>query len=352
MNPIQPNEEQIFSAARRIPDVRQQHDYLHAVCGEDEPLLLRVQALLRVYAEEQHFLESPLAGAEETTSLFAPIESVGTVGGLYRLLEQLGSGGMGVVYLAQQEQPIPRQVALKIIKPGMDTRDVIARFEAERQSLAMMDHPNIARMLDAGTTDGGRPYFVMELIRGIPITHYCDEVRLSVRDRLNLFISVCEAVQHAHQKGIIHRDIKPGNVLIQSNMEYPANPIPKVIDFGISKAVHGRLSESKFASNILQIVGTPAYMSPEQTRMNDQEIDTRTDIYSLGVLLYELLTGTCPFDRLRLRDAGYEEFRRIICEEDPPQVAAHFRLRIRRIDGFVKRSLCLTLYHHKSICGI
>ena len=221
------------------------------------------------------------------TERFPPVtERPGTVIGPYKLLQQIGEGGMGVVFMAEQTEPVQRTVALKIIKPGMDTRQVIARFEAERQALAMMDHPNIAKVLDAGTTDSGRPYFVMELVKGVPITKYCDEKQLPLRERLELFMPVCQAVQHAHQKGIIHRDIKPTNVLVA---EYDGHAVPKVIDFGVAKATAQKLTERTMFTEFGQVVGTLEYMSPEQAKFNQLDIDTRSDIYSLGVLLYELL---------------------------------------------------------------
>jgi len=232
----------------------------------------------------------------------------------YEILRVLGEGGMGVVYLALQKAPIHRQVALKIIKLGMDSKSVIARFDTERQALAMMDHPNIARVFDGGTTDTGRPYFVMELVRGIPITEYCDKNKLDTRQRLNLFVQVCNAVQHAHQKGIIHRDIKPSNVLVTL---LDGTPVPKVIDFGVAKATNQRLTERTFFTQHAQMVGTPEYMSPEQAEMTEMDVDTRTDVYSLGVLLYELLTGSTPFEASQLRQAGYAEMQRIICETEP-----------------------------------
>ena len=255
------------------------------------------------FATVDHIAAAPLA------------ESPGTLIGPYKLLEQIGEGGMGVVYMAEQQRPVRRRVALKIIKLGMDTKQVVARFEAERQAVAMMDHPNIARVFDAGATDSGRPYFVMELVRGIPITEFCDQNKLPVQARLGLFIQVCQAIQHAHQKGIIHRDIKPTNVLITRHDD---QPVVKVIDFGIAKATQSRLTEKTLFTEFHQLIGTPTYMSPEQAGMSDLDIDTRSDIYSLGVLLYELLTGSPPFDIKALLKAGYSEIQRIIRDVEPP----------------------------------
>ena len=239
----------------------------------------------------------------------------GTVIGPYKLMEQIGEGGMGLVFVAEQQQPVRRRVALKIIKPGMDSRQVIARFEAERQALAMMDHQNIARVLDAGTTESGCPYFVMELVHGVPITTYCEANQLTTRERLELFIPICQAIQHAHQKGIVHRDIKPSNILVTM---YDDKPVPKVIDFGVAKAIEQRLTEKTVYTQFGTLVGTFEYMSPEQAEMNAFGVDTRSDIYSLGVLLYELLTGTTPLERPRLREAALAEIVRLIKEEDPP----------------------------------
>ena len=243
------------------------------------------------------------------------VEAGGEIGP-YKLLRILGEGGFGVVFLAEQREPVKRQVALKIIKPGMDTKQVIARFEAERQALALLDHPNIAHVFDAGTTQHGRPYFVMEHVKGVPITEYCDRERLSVEDRLGLFRQVCSAVQHAHQKGIIHRDIKPSNILVTIHED---KPLPVVIDFGVAKAIAQRLTEKTLFTEQGQLIGTPAYMSPEQAEMTNLDIDTRSDVYSLGVLLYELLTGALPFDPNALRQAAFREIQRIIREEEPPR---------------------------------
>jgi serine/threonine protein kinase len=255
------------------------------------------------------------ASALPTTTDVKPFEGPGTVIGPYKLLEHIGEGGFGVVFMAEQQRPVRRKVAVKVLKPGMDTKQVVARFEAERQALALMDHPHIAHVLDAGATDTGRPYFVMELIRGVPITQFCDDKRLTPRERLELFVTVCQAVQHAHRKGIIHRDLKPSNVLVTL---LDGTPVVKVIDFGIAKALgQERLTDRTLFTGFAQLMGTPLYMSPEQAAMSGQDVDTRTDIYGLGVLLYELLTGTTPFDRERLKAASYEEIFRIIREEEP-----------------------------------
>ncbi|MHC4753159.1 MAG: serine/threonine protein kinase, partial [Planctomycetota bacterium] len=314
MCPEHENEETIFYTALDIKSPNERNAYLEKACGINKKLFARMEALLKVHAAEHSFLEA--VGPNLNIALYEePLsEGPGTVIGRYKLLEKIGEGGMAVVYMAEQEKPIRRKVALKIIKLGMDTRQVIARFEAERQALAMMDHPNIAKVLDAGATETGRPYFVMELVKGVSITEYCDKNELSTRDRLDLFIQVCNAVQHAHQKGIIHRDIKSSNVMVtQRNGE----PIPKVIDFGIAKATSRRLTEKTLFTRYAHIIGTPAYMSPEQAELSELDVDTRTDIYSLGVLLYELLTGTTPFSEEELRKAGYVEMQRVIREEEP-----------------------------------
>jgi serine/threonine protein kinase/tetratricopeptide (TPR) repeat protein len=310
------NEEAIFNAAIEIDSPAERAAFIKSACGDDTALLARVEALLKVHFEDESFLKSPPAGIAGTLDAGPLTEGPGTRIGRYKLLQLVGEGGFGVVYMAEQEEPIRRKVALKIIKLGMDTKQVIARFEAERQALAMMDHPNIARVFDAGATDTGRPYFVMELVKGIPITEYCDKNNLDTRQRLELFIDVCKAVQHAHQKGIIHRDIKPSNVMITL---HDGKPVPKIIDFGIAKATQHRLTEKTLFTEYRQFIGTPEYMSPEQAEMSGLDVDTRTDIYSLGVLLYELLTGTTPFEADKLRSAAYDEIRRIIREDEPPR---------------------------------
>jgi serine/threonine protein kinase len=319
MDSRSPNVRAIFERALELAAGAEREAYLKDACVNRAGVLQQVQALLKADVEAGDFLAVP-AFDDQITSSFEPIgEKPGTVIGRYKLLEQIGEGGFGVVFMAEQERPLRRRVAVKVIKPGMDTRQVIARFEAERQALALMDHPNIARVLDAGATDSGRPYFVMELVRGIPVTDFCDQNRFTVEDRLKLFVSICSAVQHAHQKGIIHRDIKPSNVLVTLHDGIPA---AKVIDFGVAKATGQRLTDKTLFTAFAQIVGTPLYMSPEQAEMSGLDVDTRSDIYSLGVLLYELLTGTTPFDKVRMKGAGYDEFRRIIREEEPPKPSA------------------------------
>jgi eukaryotic-like serine/threonine-protein kinase len=305
-------EETIFHQALQKPS-GERAAFLEQACADDLALRRRVEALLLAHDNPDSLLEPRV---EPTISEPIAGERPGTVIGPYKLLEQIGEGGFGIVYMADQQAPVRRRVALKIIKPGMDTRQVLARFRAELQALSLMDHPNIARVLDAGSTDSGRPYFVMELVRGVPITDYSDQNNLPVHERLDLFVQVCHAVQHAHQKGIIHRDIKPSNVLVTL---HDGRPIPKVIDFGVAKAIDRQLTEETLFTRFAEMIGTPLYMSPEQAEMTGLDIDTRADIYSLGVLLYELLTGNTPFDRDRLRRAAFDEIRRIIREEEPPK---------------------------------
>jgi serine/threonine protein kinase/tetratricopeptide (TPR) repeat protein len=318
-------EKAIFNRARQIAAPEERLAYLQETCGDHPAAMHRLLELLRVYEEQRSFLESsPVA---HVTTIESPIaECPGTFIGPYKLLEQIGEGGFGVVFVAEQTEPVRRMVALKVLKPGMDTRQVVARFEAERQALAIMDHPNIAKVHDGGETASGRPYFVMELVKGVPITDYCDENQFRLRERLELFLHVCRAVQHAHQKGIIHRDIKPSNVLVAS---HDGVPLVKIIDFGVAKAVGQQLTERTLYTQFAQFIGTPLYMSPEQAGQSSVDVDTRSDIYSLGVLLYELLTGTTPFDRERLKTAGLDEIRRIIREEEPLKPST----RIRRDEG-------------------
>jgi eukaryotic-like serine/threonine-protein kinase len=295
--------------------------FLRAACGGDERLRGEVEELLREHEQLGDFLNTPAFSDTSsattltiTTGMVEVMEKAGDKIGRYKLLQKIGEGGCGVVYMAEQEEPVRRRVALKIIKLGMDTKAVIARFEAERQALAMMEHPNIARVLDAGATETGRPYFVMELVRGVRITDYCDQNNLTTEERLQLFIQVCQAIQHAHQKGIIHRDIKPSNILVTL---HDSTPVPKVIDFGIAKATEQRLTDKTLFTEFQSFIGTPAYMSPEQAEMSGLDIDTRSDIYALGVLLYEVLTGTTPFDARELMALGIDGVRKTIREKEP-----------------------------------
>ncbi len=308
--------ESLFAAAVALP-AEQRDAYLERECSGDPALRDRLLALLRAHDRAGHVIDRPVNGDLDQTAGYAPTsEQTGTViAGRYKLLEEIGEGGMGTVWVAEQTAPVRRKVALKLIKAGMDSRSVLARFEAERQALALMDHPNIAKVLDGGLTDSGRPYFVMEYVKGVPITEYCDATRLSVDERLNLFIQVCSALQHAHQKGIIHRDLKPSNILVAP---YDDKPVPKVIDFGLAKAMHQSLTEKTLYTAHETVLGTPLYMSPEQAQLNNLDVDTRSDIYSLGVLLYELLTGTTPLERQRFKEAAWDEIRRMIREEEPP----------------------------------
>jgi serine/threonine protein kinase len=321
--------EAIFFAAAALP-TSERATYLARVCAGQDDLRQRVEQMLAAQPLVGSFLEPPARAGDgtsahvpnlpETEDHGDPTARVGAIlAGKYKLIEEIGEGGMGSVYMAQQTEPVKRAVAVKVIKAGMDSKAVLARFEAERQALAMMDHPNIARVLDAGTTDGGRPFFVMELVKGVPITQYCDERKLTPRQRLELFVPVCQAIQHAHQKGIIHRDIKPSNVLVAM---YDDRPVPKVIDFGVAKAAGQALTEKTLMTGFGAVVGTPEYMSPEQANLNNMDIDTRSDVYSLGVLLYELLTGSTPVDRKSLGQAAFLEILRIVREVEAPRPSA------------------------------
>ena len=321
----------MFIAALEQPTPQEREAYLERVCTGNPGLRAAVDALLRSHKDDD-FLETPVVAGRPSAA--APRGPGGTVGivpvseqpgeriGRYKLLQQLGEGGGGTVFMAEQEEPVRRRVALKVLKPGMDTKSVIARFETERQALAMMEHPNIAKVLDAGATETGRPYFVMELVRGIRITEYCDQHNLPTDERLRLFIEVCQAIQHAHQKGVIHRDIKPSNILVAL---HDGAAVPKVIDFGIAKATAQRLTDKTFFTELQAFIGTPAYMSPEQAEMSSLDIDTRTDVYSLGVLLYELLTGKTPLDAQELVSSGLDGMRRIIREREPVAPSARLR---------------------------
>jgi eukaryotic-like serine/threonine-protein kinase len=299
-------EQVIADGALQLPP-EQRRRYIEAACAGDSALALRVQAVLEAEVQER---------SQTLAAPYVPSEVPGDRIGPYKILQPIGQGGCGMVYMAEQDHPVRRRVALKVIKPGMDTREVVARFEAERQALALMDHPNIARVFDGGATQTGRPFFVMELVRGIKITDYCDQNNLTTSERLELFIPVCRAIQHAHVKGIIHRDIKPSNILVTL---HDGVPVPKVIDFGIAKAIDQRLTDKTVFTQFEQFIGTPAYMSPEQAEMSGLDIDTRSDIYSLGVLLYELLTSRTPFDAKELLASGLEAMRRVIREKDPPK---------------------------------
>jgi len=307
------DEEAVFLAALEIKTYAGRMAYVEQACAGNVELHSRVLKLLKSHDESQGPFDAAPPGLQPT-NITHQCSAAGDQIGPYKLLEQIGEGGFGIVYMADQQAPVRRRVALKIVKPGMDTKQVLARFKAELQALSLMDHPNIARVLDGGSTDTGRPYFVMELVRGVPITEYCDQNNLDVRQRLDLFVTVCHAVQHAHQKGIIHRDIKPSNVLVTMN---DGRPIPKVIDFGVAKAINQQLTPETIFTRFAEMIGTPLYMSPEQAEMTSLDIDTRSDIYSLGVLLYELLTGTTPFEKERLKQAAFDEIRRIIREEEP-----------------------------------
>jgi serine/threonine protein kinase len=321
------SEKSIFLSALDRESRSEREAYLAEACGRDAALRQAVDQLIAAHESAENLLDrtpAPVAmvkeqldaGYDSAASNGLAADRTGEVIGNFKLLEKIGEGGFGQVYVAEQSQPVKRRVALKLIKPGMDSREVIARFEAERQALAMMDHPHIARVFDAGTTSAGQPYFVMELVRGVPITQFCEQRQLTPRQRLELFIDVCQAVQHAHQKGVIHRDLKPSNVLVTL---HDGVPVVKVIDFGVAKAISEPLTQSTIYTRFTQMIGTPPYMSPEQAELSGLDVDTRSDIYSLGVMLYELLTGTTPFDQQRLRMVGFDELRRIIRHEDPPR---------------------------------
>ncbi len=322
------NESQVFAIALKLATPGERAAYLDAVCAGNDDFKAQVEALLKAHDADPRFLEEPasslrsatLAPATQCDATALPpalaAEGAGLVIGPYKLLQQIGEGGMGAVYMAEQAHPVQRKVALKLIKSGMDNRQVIARFEAERQAFALMDHPNIARVLDAGTTENGLPYFVMELVKGVPITKYCDQHHLTPQERLELFVPVCQAVQHAHQKGVIHRDLKPSNVMVCT---YDGKPVPKVIDFGVAKATGPKLTERTLYTEFGAIVGTFEYMSPEQAVLDQLDVDTRSDIYSLGVLLYELLTGTTPLERKRITQVAILELLRRVREEESPR---------------------------------
>jgi serine/threonine protein kinase len=311
---------ELFLRAAEITSPSERAAFLERECGNDAELRRQLDVLLQAHDDSGGLLAStPTSDPKPTGEESAPAsggETVGDVIGPYKLLQKLGEGGMGAVWVSEQQQPVKRRVALKLIKPGMDSAQVLRRFEQERQALALMDHTSIAKVFDAGTTTQGRPYFVMELVKGVPITKYCDELNLSVRERLTLFVPVCQAIQHAHQKGIIHRDIKPSNVLVCMQ---DGKPVPKIIDFGVAKAVSQQLTDASLYTEVGQVIGTLEYMSPEQAELSALDIDTRADVYALGAMLYELLTGTTPLDRRRLKQAALMELLRIIKEQEPPR---------------------------------
>lgn len=311
MRTISDNAKAIFLQAVEKHSPEEWQEFLDQACGDDSKLRGHVEGLLQAHTEDDSLFDRV-----EATQNYEPLVLPGQMLGPYKIREEIGDGGMGVVYVAEQEKPLRRKVALKVIKPGMDSRAVLARFDAERNALALMNHPHIAKVLDAGTTDQGRPYFVMELIQGKPITEYCDHKKLKIPERLELFTQICRAVQHAHQKGVIHRDIKPSNILVT---EIDGKPVPKVIDFGVAKALGANLTDRTIYTNFQSLVGTPLYMSPEQTQLSGVDVDTSSDVYSLGILLYELLTGTTPLSPEELRQAAQDEVLRCIRETEPPR---------------------------------
>jgi serine/threonine protein kinase len=347
MNSPSPTEKSIFFDALDIESPDDRAAFVESSCQRDLRLLASVLALLREHDREINPLDKPIVSKD----LVGHFHKLGTMIGRYKLMELIGEGGFGLVYVADQQEPVRRRVALKVIKPGMESREVLTRFEAERQAIALMDHPNIAHVYDAGVTESVQPYFVMELVRGVPLTEFCDNHQLGMSERLKLFVTICHAVQHAHQKGIIHRDLKPSNILVTLQ---DCQPLAKVIDFGVAKAIGQSLTVKTIYTRFASMVGTPAYMSPEQAEMSTNDIDTRSDIYSLGVLLYELLTGSTPFAPERLQTVGFDELRRIIREEDPPRpstrlstldnklattVAVNRRLDSTRLSSSMKRDL-------------
>ena len=341
-----PNFREVAQAAVEITDETERSKLLDSACQGDMELRAKVEKFLASKAPAENFFSecaAAIVASTEDSDFLAGFgaepaadnsigDPVGTSIGPYKLLQKIGEGGCGVVYMAEQEKPVRRRVALKIIKLGMDTKSVIARFEAERQALALMDHPNIARVLDAGATETGRPYFVMELVHGVRITECCDANKLATRQRLELFIQVCQAIQHAHQKGVIHRDIKPSNILVAT---LDGRLVPKVIDFGIAKAMEEKLTDKTLFTMFGHFIGTPAYMSPEQAQTSGMDIDTRSDIYSLGVLLYELLTGKTPFDQKDLMAAGIDEMRKTLSDREPHRPST-------KLDTLTQTDLTLT----------
>jgi len=347
MNDWNPRANEIFAEVASVADETARLKLLDKQCGANGALRRAVESLLLAYEEAPSFLDEALV-QPENTSASLPQETIGSQIGQFRLLQKIGEGGFGIVYMAEQEEPVRRKVALKVIKAGMDTHEVIARFEAERQALAMMDHPCIAKVFDGGTTASGRPYFAMELVHGVTITEFCDDNQANLRERLELFSDVCRAVQHAHQKGIIHRDLKPSNIMVTLSN---GAPLVKVIDFGVAKAINQKLTEKTLFTSYGQMVGTPQYMSPEQAGMSAIDLDTRSDIYSLGILLYELLTGTPPLDAKRLRESAFEEVRRIIREEEPPTPSLRLRTLGRQLNSVATNRKTDPLRLRKDVTG-
>ena len=344
-----PSASQIFQEALEIQPQHRQRRFLDQACGTDKQLRQEVEQMLRADAKSPGLADELLIDSQKTTPHhLAAGEFDEPMVGPYRLCSLIAEGGMGVVYEAEQLEPVRRHVALKIIKPGTDSQEVIARFEIERQTLALMDHPNIASVLDAGSTQWGQPYFVMELVRGTPIHVHCDERHLGIRERLQLFMQVCHAVQHAHQKGIIHRDIKPSNVLVTLK---DGLPIPKVIDFGVAKALDQPVTEQALRARTAPMVGTPIYMSPEQASLDGRDVDTRSDIYSLGVVLYELLTGTTPCDAERLDKATFVEFCRIKSVDTPPRPVLASRNSIRKESKWCPTCAACALLGSQTLCA-